>query len=296
MMRRCAVVIALVVWTTLALPTAMAAELPRTLSEQVDWCANLFVARVSEECQMDVPQALTAGAREELVLGMKRVLSGPLTMEDLLLFAQFLTNPLPCSPGELPFELQLRAKARASVAGLSDYLTEDRPPLLEGGDVLGQFGALLVFLEERLEKELAGVVPDERGAARTIGASVFAHTAWPALLQFHDPFNPWGKRLLTDEEMAALQDRATFWARSARETWDSFRTGPWGQTLLDGDPELMVELGHRAGTSAHCFVQDLKLTYAAPTNWLTAEENALFEAQVAAWKEARRAAEEGGAQ
>jgi hypothetical protein len=294
-MRRFGVAIALVVWTALALPTAMAAELPWTVSEQAEWCGDLFVARVCEDCQMEVPQALTAGAREELVRGMKQVLSGPLSMEDLVRFAQWLSSGLPCSPGELPFELQLRAKARAGVGRLSAYLTEERPDFVEGCEVLGQFGALLEFLEECLEQELAGVVSDERGAARSIGASIFAFSAWPTVSLLADPFSPAGKRLLTEEEMAGLQERAAYWARGARSTWQSFRTGPFGEGLLDGDPELMLELGMKSAVAAHVFVQDVLHTYAEPVRWLTAEEDALLSAQIAAWKEARRAAEEGGA-
>lgn len=298
-MRRCCVVIAVGLWAALALPTAMAVELPRTLSQQAEWCADLFVAQVCEDCQMEVPRALTQGAREELVGGMKRVLSAPLTMEDLLLFAQFLTNPLPCSPGELPFELQLRAKVRASVGRLSAYLTEERVPFREGCEVLGQLGALLEFLEECLEQELAGVVSDELGAARTIGASIFAFSAWPTVSLLADPFSPAGKRLLTEEEMAGLQERARHWARHARSTWESFRTGPFGQGLLDGDPELMLELGVKSAVAAHVFVQDVLHTYAEPIRWLTADEDALLSAQIAAWREARdarAAAMEGGAE
>lgn len=295
-MRRFAVAIAVGLWVALALPTAMAAQLPRTVSEQADWCAELFVARVCEDCDMQVPQALTAGPREELVRGMKRTLSAPLTMEELLGFAQWLTSGLPCSPGELPFELQLRAKVRAGVGRLSAYLTEERPDFVEGCEVLGQLGALLEFLEESLEEELAGVVSDERGAARTIGASIFAFSAWPTVSELADPFSPAGKRLLTEEELAALQERASYWARGARSTWESFRTGPFGDGLLEGDPELMLELGLKSATAAHVFVQDVLCTYAEPVRWLTAEEDALLSAQTAAWREARRAAEEGGGQ
>jgi len=292
-MRRFAVAIALVVWTALALPTAMAAQLPRTVEEQAEWCGDLFVARICEECQMEVPRALTDGAREELVRGMRGALSEPLTMEDLVRFAQWLSSGLPCSPGELPFELQLRATARAGVGRLSAYLTEERLPFREGCEVLGQLGALLEFLEERLEEELAGVVSDELGAARTIGANIFAFSAWLTVSELGDPFSPAGNRLLTEEEIAGLQERARHWARDARETWDFFRAGPRGQRLLDGDPELMLQVGRQSATAAHCLVQDVLRTYAEPVLWLTPEEDALLRSQIAAWREARRAAEEG---
>jgi len=283
---RCAtVLIGVVLCAALALPAGAAAGLPRTVEEQAEWIGDFFVARVCEECEAEVPEALTLGPREELVQGMKATLSAPLTMGELVGFAQRLTAQLwMCSPDRLPFELELRGRVRASVGGLSVYLSEERPPFYEGCDLLGQIGALLEFLRECLVEEFADSLSDQRGAARTIGASIFSRAGWRIVAEAETPFLPQYKHLLTAEEMESMQERARHHARQAREEWARARER-WAELASDQEGNLLREdlllsrFGSFPGDAGAAFTQDMMIAYGARGPWLTSEEEALLHEQ-----------------
>ena len=281
-MGRLALVIAVGLWGALALPMAGAANLPRTVEEQAEWCGDFFVARVCENCEAQVPEAIVGGPRDDLVRGMKATLSAPLTMGELVGFAQQLTADLMmCSPDRLPFELELRARVRAALGGLTAYLSEEWPPYHQGCEVLAQAGALLEFLQECLEEELAGIVPDERGVARTIGASVFSYAGMRIVREAESPFLPQYKRPLTQEQVEAMQERARERAREAREWREKYRTAPGNQGRVFPDTELalLAEVASESGSAAAQFVQDLMVAYGVRGPWLTPEERAELSTQ-----------------
>ncbi len=80
-MQRLLVLAAVGLCATLALPRAMAAELPRTVEEQAEWIADFWAAWLIEDCGEAHPPEAIAGPRQELVQGVKDLVHEPLSIE-----------------------------------------------------------------------------------------------------------------------------------------------------------------------------------------------------------------------
>jgi len=209
-MRRFAVVIALMVWTALALPTATSAELPRTVEEQAEFIADTWAAWLWDDCGDALAPETIAGPREELVEGLKARLEAPLNSEQYAMVSGCMMGSVDgYTPIMLPLELELRRDVRVNLYHLDYYLAHPRPDPRIRRQVGVQVAEVFYLLQQELIAELAPRTEDPEAAAKTIAGSIFWDGHQLVLGNLMSRTTPVFKRPFTEDEMARLRARVS---------------------------------------------------------------------------------------
>ena len=205
-------------WAVMAPPTAMAAELPRTVEEQAEKIGDSWAAWLIEDCGDALPLEALAGPREELVEGVKDLVHEPLTMQEFSIVERCMMSGLGIyTPRRPPHELELRRDVRTNLYNLDYYLANPRPLLGEAHslsedpylqvweEVAGQIAELFYLLQGELTAELAPMMEDPEAAGKAIAGGVLKGGFQLALPNLMSPTTPVFKRPLTEEEMEYLR-------------------------------------------------------------------------------------------
>jgi len=212
------VLIAVGLWALLAAPTAMAAELPRTVEEQAEKIGVLWAAWLIEDCGEALPLEAIAGPRQELVEGVKDLVHEPLTIEQFCIVERCMMGGVDgYTPRRPPHELELRRDVRTNLYNLDYYLANPLPqtgearglsedPFLQvRHEVGGQIAELFYLLQRGLTAELAPLMEDPEAAGNPIAGGIFSQGYQLVLANLLSPATPVFKRPLTSEEMENLR-------------------------------------------------------------------------------------------
>ncbi len=213
------VLIGVGLWAVLALPTAMAAGLPRTVEEQAERIGDLWETWLIEECGDALAPEAIAGPREELVVGAKDLVHEPLTMQEFSIVERCMLPEIGSyTPSRPPHDLELRRDVRMNLYNLEDYLTRPRPKagVVYGDEdewlrlrdqVGGQVAELFFLLQRDLVAELAPMIEDPEEAGKAIAAGLFLYGYHPVVLAQSAPTTTILKGALTVQEMEDLRAR-----------------------------------------------------------------------------------------
>lgn len=217
-MRRLLVLAAVGLCATLALPRAVAAELPRTVEEQADWIADFWAAWLIEDCGEALPLEVIAGPREELVQGLKDLVHEPLSIQQFTIVQRCMMGGVDgYTARRPPHELELRRDVRTNLYNLGYYLANPLPqtgearglsedPFMQVRHEVGfQIAELFYLLQRDLIAELAPMIADPDAAERTIAGAIFLDGYQLVLANFLSPATAVFKRPLTSEEMENLR-------------------------------------------------------------------------------------------
>lgn len=274
-MRSVLVLIAVSLWGVLALPTAMAAGLPQTAPEQVEWLGEFYMAGLDHYygrygLTEEEIQATGADLVDQLNHGVQQPLdSRQLSELSLWLFRSSASvGALDTAPP--PLELRDNVSNLANIVGL--YLT--RPPLIRAqqDQIAGQLGMVLDVLRAAMIEEFSGV-PDAQALVRD---AVYARAADFGRL-IKDPVVPLIKRAYTAEEIDELcaYARAVPMGESA-SYFDSV-------SRMDPDaPDFEQQAGETARWTVHGVTWGLRsevmgVQYTAPRTLSADEEAAVSE-------------------
>jgi hypothetical protein len=287
-MMRFAVLIAAGLWVVLALPTAMAAELPRTVEEQADWIADFWAAWLSEDCGDALPLDVIAGPRQELVQGLKDLVHGPLTIEQFWIVQRCMMGGVDrYTPRRPPLELELCRDVRTNLYNLERYLANplpqtgkargpsEDPSLAVSEQVSFQIAELFQLLQEGLTAQLGPIIGDRDAARNKVAGAIFMQGYQLVLPNLLSPTTRVFKRPLTSEEMENLRAHV---AELVQASPDSLQERlSWFQTPREPNAQ---DLYHPAVLAASSLAHAIQTVYWAerPPMLSAEEQRALDEA------------------